>query len=101
MDQNQQEPPQTAAPELSVCSRRPRNPRNPQRGTLSEGEGGFLWKVVFGWDSFGKWFLGANREGGDKSQPGVGVDPEGIFCSDFGALCQGWNVSSENGKREQ
>lgn len=40
MDQNQQEPPQTAAPERSVCSRRPRSPRNPQTWTPREGEGG-------------------------------------------------------------
>lgn len=51
MDQNQQEPPQTAAPESSVCSQWPRNPRNPQMWTQSEGEGGFLWKVVFVWES--------------------------------------------------
>lgn len=54
-----------------------------------------------GGDSSGRWFLGGNREGGGRSQPGVGGDPEGIFCRDFGALCQGWNVSSEDGRREQ
>lgn len=48
MDQNQQEPPQTAAPERSVCSRRPRNPRNPQTWTPREGEGGFPSEGGFG-----------------------------------------------------
>lgn len=84
MDQNQQEPPQTTAPESSVCSQWPRNPRNPQIWTQSEGEGGIPLE--------GGFCVGIVR--------GV-IDPRGIFCSDFGALCQGWNVSSENGKREQ
>lgn len=39
-----------------------------------------------GEDSFGRWFLGGNCVGGD---------PEGIFYSDFGVLCQSWNVSRE------